>query len=336
LKLFRSKLACIVLLILFSSLGSAANTSEDSSRITQDQANHKEVKPLLVLISIDGFKPAYLSRGLTPTLNRLAAQGSISSGLIPPFPSLTFPSHYSVVTGMTPDHHGIVNNTMHDPLIPGQTFKLSSREAVANPQWWNEGTPIWVSAAKQGKISSTLFWPGTEAMNQGVQPKDWLAYDPKMNSSQRVDKLLGWLNRQDSVRADFATLYFSEVDTAGHEHGPNSPEVNSAIENVDRAINKFILGLDAQGLSGKTTIVITSDHGMAEVSNDHIIHLKELLKNNPQTSIEWTGPLAGINLNQENVDNVLESLKNNLRCSVGANKKFQINITMEHIEESQI
>ena len=268
-----------------------------------------EKKPLVVLISIDGFKPEYLKRGLSPSLNKLAENGAIASGLIPPFPSLTFPSHYSVVTGMHPDHHGIVNNTMYDPEIPKQVFKLSSREAVANPQWWSAGVPIWVTAAQQGKISSTLFWPGTEALNQGIQPKDWLPYDGKMTSKQRAEKLLEWLNRPEEKRADFATLYFSEVDSAGHEFGPKSEEVNASIQNVDNAIKDFVFGLDKLGLLAKTSFVITSDHGMAEVNEKNIIDIKASLKDYQQVTFKWFGPLAGLDVNTEQSQEVLATLK---------------------------
>jgi len=282
--------------------------SSNSVSAQPSESQIAEKKPLVVLVSIDGFKPEYLTRGLSPTLNRLAQDGTVADGLIPPFPSLTFPSHYSVVTGLTPDHHGIVNNVMYDPEIPEQIFKLSSREAVANPKWWIAGVPIWVTATEQGKISSTLFWPGTEAKNQGIQPQDWLPYDGKMNSVQRVEKLLDWLNRPEEMRADFATLYFSEVDSAGHEYGPRSKEANTSIHNVDLALAKFIEGLEKLKLKNKTTIVITSDHGMAEVDEKNLIDIKSLLKNHQSASIKWLGPLAGVDVTSADQEQALISL----------------------------
>ena len=119
------------------------------------------IKPLTILLSIDGFKPEYLKRNISPNLNMLAKNGALASHLISTFPSVTFPNHYSMVTGLYPDQHGIVNNTMVDPLIP-ETFTLSARKAIANSEWWNEAVPIWVSLEEQGGIASTLFWPGTE------------------------------------------------------------------------------------------------------------------------------------------------------------------------------
>ena len=145
-------------------------------------------KPLVVLISIDGYRNDYMSRGLTPTLKRLADSGAYAENFMPVFPSITFPNHYSLVTGLYPDHHGLVNNTMQDPSKTKQIFKLSDRESVTNPFWYEEATPIWISAKQQGKIVSTLFWPGTEVINHGLRPDDWLNYDDNMASDKRVDQ----------------------------------------------------------------------------------------------------------------------------------------------------
>jgi len=152
-------------------------------------------KPLVLLISLDGFKPSYLSQQITPHLYRLAQQGAQAQGLISAFPSLTFPNHLTLVTGQTPDHHGIVNNTMTDAAT-SQRFSLGSREAVENPFWWQEARPIWVSLRQQGKIASTLFWPGSEATIQGLTPNDWLRYNHDMSHEDRLQTLMGWLARR--------------------------------------------------------------------------------------------------------------------------------------------
>lgn len=265
-------------------------------------------KPLVLLISIDGFKPDYLQRGITPTLSHLIELGASAEGLIPPFPSLTFPSHYSMVTGLYPDHHGIVNNKMIDNAIPNPLFQMSSRDSVTNPLWWKDGIPIWVSMQQQGKIASVLFWPGSEAKNQGIQPTDWLAYDAKLNSTQRVNLLLSWLNRADNKRADLATLYFSEVDTVGHQYGPDSEEVNQAIIRVDRALNYLLQQLESQKLLPKTTLLIVSDHGMADIKDKQQIDLSAYLKNFPNISIHWQGALAGFNFPEQESSAIFKQL----------------------------
>jgi hypothetical protein len=250
-------------------------------------------KPLTVLISIDGFKPEYLKRGLTSNLSQLAQLGVVAEGMFPVFPSVTFPNHISLVTGVDPDQHGIVNNVMKDPTIPNARFMLSDRSVLSDPKWWTEVRPIWITAHEQHKISSTLFWPGSDVLIGGVQPEDWLLYK-EIPSHERVVKLLDWLDRPSEKRADFATLYFSEVDYFGHMFGPNSAEVNASISNVDAEIGNFLEGLKKLNLDGVTNLVIVSDHGMASTSRERVIVLSELAPELPKSGIVWTGAVGGI------------------------------------------
>jgi ectonucleotide pyrophosphatase/phosphodiesterase family member 5 len=250
-------------------------------------------KPLVVLVSIDGFRPDYLKRGNSPTLDGLVDSGASAKGLISAFPSVTFPNHYSMVTGLFPDHHGIVNNVMFDSTVPGQPFSLASRDALANPAWWNEGTPIWVTLHRQSKRSSTLFWPGSETPIHGIRPDDWLPYTDAMTSFERVGKLLSWLDRSEDNRADFATIYFSEVDSYGHRFGPSAPEVGEAVRRVDNAMTQFIEGLERLGIRDTTNLIVVSDHGMAEVDRSQAIDLKGLLRGLDTVALQWSGPVAG-------------------------------------------
>jgi predicted AlkP superfamily pyrophosphatase or phosphodiesterase len=271
-------------------------------------AQYEALKPLTILISIDGFKPEYLNRGHSKTLLQLGEQGLLAKGLQSTFPSITFPNHYSIVTGLHADHHGIVNNTMYDPQIPNQVFMLSSPEAITNPKWWTEAEPIWITLSKHNKTASTLFWPGTEVSIQGKQPMDWLPYEHSMTSIQRVDKLLSWLDRPATQRADFVTLYFSEVDTFGHGFGPNSNEVNGAVQRVDDAIHRLIKGLEQMNVLKNTSLVIVSDHGMAEVPNQNQINGSQLTKQYPHLKWEWLGPLAGFQAPKEQRAEILKTL----------------------------
>jgi predicted AlkP superfamily pyrophosphatase or phosphodiesterase len=216
---------------------------------------------LTVLVSIDGFRADYLDRGNTPTLSALAADGA-RAAMRPSFPSLTFPNHYTLVTGKRPDHNGVVDNVMEDPAIPGVTFRMSNHEAVVDPRWWSQAKPIWVSAEQQGVHAGTLFWPGSETEIDGVRPSHWKAFDQKVVANDRVDILLSWIDAKDPALG-FATLYFDPVDTQGHHYGPDSPEVNAAAAEVDAAIARLVAGLKARGLYETTNIVIVADHGMA-------------------------------------------------------------------------
>jgi len=228
-----------------------------------------------ILVSLDGFRADYFDRGLTPTLKALADHGVRAKAMHPSFPSLTFPNHYTLVTGLRPDEHGIVSNTMEDRRIPGVTFKLSAREAVTDRRWWDESEPLWVSARKQGIHASTMFWPGSEAPIQGLYADDWKPYLKSMPAEERVDTVLGFLDRPKAKRPRFVTLYFEKVDVAGHDTGPESPEVNHAIEGVDAALARLVDGLKARGLYDKVDVIVVSDHGMAFTPADHRIFLDD-------------------------------------------------------------
>ncbi len=273
-------------------------------------AGNDGLKPLTILVGIDGFRADYLSRGRTPTLAQLARQGATAKGLTPVFPTVTFPNHVSLVTGRRPVGHGILNNTMWDPTVADQIFRLRDRRALTNPVWWSESEPVWVTAAKQGRISATLFWPGSEVPIQGIQPRDWLPYQHSMDSSARVDQLLTWLTdiRSNRPQADFATLYFSEVDSEGHAHGPDGPAVNQAMARVDAALARLIAGLKAAGLWSRTSLVIVADHGMTFVPADHRIDVNGIAKQFPGVVWQWTGPTAGLSLAEHPESTVLQAL----------------------------
>lgn len=246
-------------------------------------------RPLVILISIDGFRPDYLARGVTPTLARLAAEGA-SGAMRPSFPSKTFPNHYTLVTGLRPDRHGIVDNTMRDPVIPGVVFSMGNKAAVADRQWWDGGVPVWVSAERAGVKSGTMFWPGSEAAIQGVRPSLWRPFDQSVKADLRTDQVLAWLDLPKDERPRFVTLYFDDVDTAGHIHGPASPQVNPALERVDAAMKRLVDGLKARGLAAN--LVIVADHGMAETSRERVIVLDDILSPEVGTAQGWGAFLA--------------------------------------------
>ncbi|NBB51422.1 alkaline phosphatase family protein [Rhizobium sp. CRIBSB] len=231
-------------------------------------------EPVVILIGIDGFRADYLDRGVTPTLSRLASEGvSAEGGMQPSFPTVTFPNFYTLATGLHPDHHGVVYNTMNDPGLPGRTFSLGNRAEVMDRVWYDDGEPIWVTAEKAGIRAATLFWPGSEAAIGGVRPSYWLPFEQTVPSRARVNILLGWVSLPEAERPRFATLYFDVVDTAGHRFGPGSPEVDAALAEVDAAVAALLTGLEARGL--EANLVIVADHGMAAISGERIIMLDD-------------------------------------------------------------
>jgi predicted AlkP superfamily pyrophosphatase or phosphodiesterase len=233
-------------------------------------------KPALtILISLDGFRADYLDRGNTPTLSALAADGA-RGGMRPSFPSLTYPNHYTLVTGKRPDHHGMVNNTLEAAEIPGVSFKMSDHEAVGDGRWWSQAKPIWVSAEQQGVHAGILFWPGSEAQIDGVRPSYWKPYEEKLAYDDRVDLVLSWIDAKNPALG-LATLYFDATDTDGHHYGPDSPEVNAAAAREDAAIGRLVAGLKARGLYQTTNIVVVADHGMAPQPLSGLVEVSTLI-----------------------------------------------------------
>lgn len=245
----------------------------------------------VVLISIDGFRYDYLDRYPSPNLHRIISAG-VRAPLVPVFPTKTFPNHYSIVTGLFPEHHGVVENTMYDPVFD-TVFRISDSDAVSDARWWG-GEPLWVTAQRQGRIAAAFFWPGTEAAIGGVRPRYWKHYDARVPDSARVRQVLDWLTLPDGIRPVFVTLYFSEVDHAGHESGPDSPEVAAQVLYVDSAIGLLLDGLRARGRSNSVNVIIVSDHGMARTTPDSVIALDAYTSRSLFQRVTGGSPVMGL------------------------------------------
>ncbi len=246
--------------------------------------------PLTILISIDAFRADYLDRGVTPNLSALAAGGA-RGVMRPSFPSKTFPNHYTLVTGLYPDHHGVVANNMTDEAIPGVRFSMGNTAAVLDRRWWDGAEPIWVTAERARIITATLFWPGSEAAIHGIWPRHWAHFEQALPSNLRVDMLLALLDAPPADRPKFATLYFDIVDGAGHSYGPDSPQVNNAASTVDAAIGRLEAGLKARGIAAN--LIVVSDHGMAATSPARSLYMDDLLPKEAYRSLDM-GPIGTI------------------------------------------
>lgn len=247
----------------------------------------------VILISLDGFRPEYLGRGLTPTLERLARTGVTTAGMRPSYPSLTFPNHYSIVTGLRPDRHGIVANRMWDAEL-GE-FSMENRAAVGDGRWWG-GEPLWVSLDRIGVRTAAMFWPGTEANVLGLRPHWWYAFDSNVTMQTRVERVLAWMAMPESERPRLITLYFEHVDAAGHYYGPDSPEVEQILQQVDRALAKLVRGLRDQG--SVANLVVVSDHGMEPTSERRLVIVDDYVDPNDIVIYEYgallmVAPVAG-------------------------------------------
>lgn len=245
--------------------------------------------PVVLLVSVDGFRADYLDSDLTPNLNTLASRGIRAEALIPSFPTKTFPNHYTMVTGLRPDHHGLVANNMWDPEMES-SYSLGDREAVQNPAWYG-GTPVWVTAEQAGLATAPMFWPGSEAPIHGVRPRHWLPYDGDMTHEARIDWVLDRLSATGTDRVRFATLYFDDVDVAGHGFGPGSTEVARAVARIDSSIGLLLESLRTRGLD-EIDLIIVSDHGMSRLSRDRMIFVDDYIDPDSVRIVDWSPVLA--------------------------------------------
>lgn len=263
-------------------------------------------RPIVVLVSIDGFRWDYLDRYPAPNISRLAGSGVRAEGLIPQFPSKTFPNHYTIVTGLRLASHGVISNNMRDAAIPGD-FSLSNRDVQADPRWWG-GEPIWNTVERQGGVAAAMFWPGSETVIGGRQATYWTPFDDDMPHRTRVEKLLEWLKLPEGKRPSFLTLYYSDVDSSGHDAGPESEEVGAAIAAVDRSVGDLVRGVESIGLGGRVNYVLVSDHGMAPLSRDRMIVVDDLIDLSQVDVVDWA-PVLGVSPKDGDVEKLYAVLK---------------------------
>jgi len=294
-KLFSFNFSIIFFLFLLSGCGS------ESSVVTPD-ADQK-----VLLISIDGFMNQYIDRNPTPNFDQMIANGTKAEHLIPVFPTKTFPNHYSQVTGLLAENHGIISNSFPDDSLGGR-FSYGPPDGSSNDERWWGGEPIWITAELQGKTAATMFWPGSEASINGVQPTKWKQYDGSVDNYARIDSVIKWLDPEGEVKADLSTLYFSHVDSRGHRYGPDSPEVDQAVMNADSLLGYLWEKVDKAGLRDQLNVIVVSDHGMAELSEEKVIFLDDLIDMDRVEMIDWS-PVAMLKPDEGMRDEIYQALK---------------------------
>lgn len=242
-------------------------------------------KPYVVLVSIDGYRSDYTDLYQPTHLSAFRDASAAAEGLIPVFPSSTFTNHTSIITGMYAESHGIIANSFFD----AKRQEAYSRSKTASDGSWYQGTPLWVTAQKQGMLSATFFWPASGAEIEGVRPAYYYNYDGSVSNEQRVKQVIDWLKLPEIERPHFITLYFSDVDTTGHQYAPGAPEVRQAIQKVDQSIGILVSELNKLPLPIYT--VILSDHGMLGVDFSKILFLEDYV-NLEGVQVFCDGPFA--------------------------------------------
>jgi predicted AlkP superfamily pyrophosphatase or phosphodiesterase len=298
----------LLALILVASTCAAQSIAPVIEVPNSPNAVEQQSKPYVVLVSLDGFRYDYAKRYGAKNLLALAAKGaSAPNGMIPSFPSLTFPNHYTIVTGLYPEHHGIVANNFYDPTRK-EKYSYADSRTNGDGSWYG-GTPLWVLAQQQGMRAASFFWPGSEAEIQGLRPSYYLQFDDKFPDAQRVEQVLAWLRLPVEKRPHFITLYYSNVDHAGHTFGPDAPETGEAVRHVDEMIGKLFEGITALGL--RVDLFVVADHGMETLQGGWIA----LDKWADLSQFETSGPLlyAKSEADAETVFNSLQGASNTFK-----------------------
>jgi predicted AlkP superfamily pyrophosphatase or phosphodiesterase len=244
--------------------------------------------PTTILISLDGFRADFLQRHISPTLTDFIHQGVSPKYMLPSFPSLTFPNHFTLVTGLYPESHGIVGNTFWDPELQREFYYTDPARSM-QAEWWT-AEPIWVTAEKSGVRTGVHMWPGSEVRGgiEGVEASFVDKYNGEEHLDNKVKRILGWLDlpsplddhdlkAQDGMRPQLIAAYVPNVDADGHKYGPNSTYIRSTIAEVDGMLGSLFRGIEERNLTEVVNIVIVSDHGMATTSSYRLIQLEDLI-----------------------------------------------------------
>lgn len=226
-------------------------------------------KPYVILISADGFRADFAEKYHALFLQSIASKGVKAEFMTPSFPSLTFPNHYSIVTGLYPSHHGLVDNTFYDKQR-ATFYGMSNKKKVADGSWYG-GTPLWVLAEKQKMLSASFYWVASEANIQDTYPSYFYAYNETISISSRIQSVKNWLSLPEEKRPHLITFYFPQVDHDAHEFGPNDDRVIQSVQFVDSSIQALQAALAPLGLP--INYLFVSDHGMTTVDNVNTIPL---------------------------------------------------------------
>jgi len=234
------------------------------------------VKTTLILFSLDGFRREYLDRKKTPTLATIAENGISAEYMISQFPTETFPNHYSIITGLFPESHGIVSNVFYDPDL-NETFDYKDPKCATDPDGkWFKGEPLWVTANKNGHKTASLMWIGSESVINGEKPNYVVPFSD-MDLDEKVDAIFEWLELPAKDRPSFISVYIPDLDTIGHKHGPSSSDITRALADIDRMFEKFISKLEDSQLINFIDIMVVSDHGMADSEPEDALFIEDYL-----------------------------------------------------------
>lgn len=262
----------------------------------------------VVMLSLDGFRWDYPYIANTPVLDSLRKVGVKAESLKPSFPTKTFPNHYTIATGLYPDHHGIVENSFYAPDLD-KYYKIRDRNAVENGDFYG-GEPIWVTAEKQGVKSATLFWIGSEAEIKGYRPSRWLRYDHDFPYNSRVDSVYHWLSLPEDQRPHLILWYVDEPDHTGHWAGPSGGETLAVIESLDSLLGHYFTQMRKLPHFDKINFIVTSDHGMGETSEERMVLFDQYIDTADIAYMGGWNPIFNLKVKPGKLDKVYNQLRN--------------------------
>ncbi len=301
-KILRTLSLLFGLLLLFTGCDKSVKTSENSPQ-----------KPYVVMLSLDGFRWDYTKDTHTPVLDSLKKAG-VFAEMIPCFPTKTFPNHYSIATGLYPDHHGIVLNSFYATDL-GKKYSISDRQSVGNGIFYG-GEPIWVTAHKQNMHNATLYWVGSEAAIEGIRPDIWYRYSNTLSFSSRIDSVVRWLSFPESKRPHLILWYYPEPDGYGHRYGPGSQQIKSMVEQLDRWLGQFFTAMRKLPIYNRLNFIITSDHGMGPISNNREIILDHYIDTANLNIMDGGNPVYNLGVKPGKLQTVYEKLKKTAHIKV--------------------
>lgn len=271
--MIRIKSLFVVYFLVF--LTSVAKSQDTTQNVIANRYNsiEQQQKPYVILISLDGFRWDLADKYQAKNLIKLREQGVQAEYLKSSYPSLTFPNHYSIVTGLYPSHHGVVDNIFHDKAT-GVTFRRADKKMAVDSSWYN-GKPLWVLAEQQQMLSAIFYWPGSEISMKGIKPTYLYNYSEIIPLDRRIEIVKNWLELPNEKRPHFIALYFPQVDKAAHANTADSEEARAAVQVVDDAVGKLMAVTEQTGLP--INFIVLSDHGMTAVANENTIPLPKAI-----------------------------------------------------------
>ncbi|XP_004710938.1 ectonucleotide pyrophosphatase/phosphodiesterase family member 5 [Echinops telfairi] len=260
-------------------------------------------QPKVLLVAFDGFRWDYLYKVPTPHFHSVMKYGVHVKQVTNIFITKTYPNFYTMVTGLFAESHGIVSNDMFDPVL-NKSFSLDHMD-IYDSEFWEAATPIWITNQRAGHSSGAAMWPGTDVKIHGTFPTRYMPYNQSIPFEERVAKIIEWFTSKEPI--NLGLLYWEDPDDMGHHLGPDSPLMGTVISDIDNKLGYLIKMLKKAKLWGTLNLIITSDHGMTQCSEERIIELDQYLDRDHYVLIDQS-PVAAILPKEGEFDEVYETL----------------------------